>query len=199
MKATTEIDQYSDWYIVHTYSGQEDRVKKNLDIRVQSLDMQDRIYQVVVPTEEEIVIRDGKRRKERRKVFPGYILIQMKMDEESWYAVRNTPGVTGFISNEDELDKRLKPTPMEPEEGRLHHVPAGNRTPPRQRGTPGRTNRPHHRRPLRRLHGHRRRGGPGPLPHSRPSSPSSDAKPPWNSTSSRWKSSEKRSPVLDTH
>ena len=116
MKATPDIHPHSDWYIVHTYSGQEDRVKKNLDIRVQSLDMQDRIYQVVVPTEEEVVIRDGKRRKERRKVFPGYILIQMKMDDESWYAVRNTPGVTGFVSTEDERDKRAKPIPMEPEE-----------------------------------------------------------------------------------
>lgn len=104
------------WYIIHTYSGQEERVKKNLDQRIQSLDMQDRIFQVVVPTEEEIVLKDGKRRPERRKVFPGYILIQMNMDDESWYAVRNTPGVTGFVSSEDELDKRPKPVPLDDRE-----------------------------------------------------------------------------------
>ena len=104
------------WYIIHTYSGQEERVKKNLDQRIQSLDMQDKIFQVVVPTEEEIVLKDGKRRPERRKVFPGYILIQMSMDDESWYVVRNTPGVTGFVSSEDEQDKRPKPVPLEDRE-----------------------------------------------------------------------------------
>lgn len=101
------------WYIVHTYSGQEDLVKKNLDLRIQSLDMQDRIFQVIVPTEEEVVFKDGKRRSEKRKLFPGYILVHMKMDDESWYAVRNTPGVTGFVSTEDERDKRPKPVPLE--------------------------------------------------------------------------------------
>ena len=101
------------WYILHTYSGQEERVKKNLDLRIQSLDMQDRIFQVVVPTEEEIVLKEGKRKSERKKVFPGYILIQMSLDDESWYAVRNTPGVTGFVSSEDEQEKRPKPIPLE--------------------------------------------------------------------------------------
>lgn len=101
------------WYIIHTYSGQEDLVKKNLDLRIQSLDMQDRIFQVVVPTEEEIVFKEGKRRSERRKLFPGYILVQMTMDDEGWYVVRNTPGVTGFVSTEDEYDKRPKPVPLE--------------------------------------------------------------------------------------
>ena len=104
------------WYIIHTYSGQEERVKKNLDQRVQSLDMQDKIFQVVVPTEEEIVLKDGKRRPERKKIFPGYILIQMSMDDESWYVVRNTPGVTGFVSSENEQDKRPKPVPLEDRE-----------------------------------------------------------------------------------
>ena len=101
------------WYIVHTYSGQEDVVEKNLKLRIQSLDMQDRIVQVLVPTEEEVVFKDGKRRSERKKLFPGYILLQMAMDDESWYAVRNTPGVTGFVSSEDETDKRPKPVPLE--------------------------------------------------------------------------------------
>ena len=104
------------WYIIHTYSGQEERVKKNLDQRIQSLDMQDKIFQVVVPTEEEIVLKEGKRKSERKKVFPGYILIQMNLDDESWYVVRNTPGVTGFVSSEDEREKRPKPVPLEEKE-----------------------------------------------------------------------------------
>ena len=109
----TAEDQEFHWYIVHTYSGQEDRVKKNLDLRIQSLDMQDRIFQVVVPTEEEVIFKDGKRKSEQRKRFPCYILVQMNMDDESWYVVRNTPGVTGFISTEDDYDKRPKPVPLE--------------------------------------------------------------------------------------
>jgi transcriptional antiterminator NusG len=115
------------WYIVHTYSGQEDVVEKNLNLRIQSLDMQDRILQVLVPTEEEVVFKEGKRRAERRKLFPGYILVQMSMDDESWYAVRNTPGVTGFVSSEDESDKRAKPVPLEDKqiEDILKQVEAG--------------------------------------------------------------------------
>ena len=101
------------WYIVHTYSGQEDLVEKNLNLRISSLDMEDRIKQVLVPTEEEVVFKDGKRRSERKKLFPGYILVHMSMDDESWYAVRNTPGVTGFVSTEDERDSRPKPVPLE--------------------------------------------------------------------------------------
>ena len=101
------------WYIVHTYSGQEDLVEKNLNLRINSLDMEDRIKQVLVPTEEEVIFKDGKRRSERRKLFPGYILVHMSMDDESWYAVRNTPGVTGFVSTEDERDSRPKPVPLE--------------------------------------------------------------------------------------
>lgn len=120
-------EQITRWYIVHTYSGQEDLVKKNLDLRVQNLDMQDRIFEVLVPTEEEVVFKDGKRRSERRKLFPGYILVQMTMDDESWYAVRNTPGVTGFVSTEDESDKRPKPVPLEDKqmEDILKQVEAG--------------------------------------------------------------------------
>jgi transcriptional antiterminator NusG len=111
--AQLDEEQGPRWYIVHTYSGQEDLVKKNLDLRIQSLDMQDRILDVLVPTEEEVIFKDGKRRSERRKLFPGYILVQMTMDDESWHAVRNTPGVTGFVSSEDESDKRAKPVPLE--------------------------------------------------------------------------------------
>ena len=114
-KNDPQVDEENDprWYIVHTYSGQEDLVEKNLKLRIQSLDMQDRIMQVLVPTEEEVVFKEGKRKSEQRKLFPGYILVQMMMDDESWYAVRNTPGVTGFVSSEDEHDKRPKPVPLE--------------------------------------------------------------------------------------
>ena len=104
------------WYIIHTYSGQEERVEKNLRQRIQSLDMQDKILQVVVPTEEEIVLKEGKRTSEKKKVFPGYLLVQMSLDDESWYVVRNTPGVTGFVSSEDEREKRPKPIPLEDKE-----------------------------------------------------------------------------------
>ena len=78
-----------DWYIVHTYSGQEDRVKRNLEMRIESMDVKDKIFQVVVPTEDEIEIKEGKRRHVQRKIFPGYILVQMRMDDQSWYVVRN--------------------------------------------------------------------------------------------------------------
>jgi transcriptional antiterminator NusG len=115
MTTTTDTAEVR-WYIIHTYSGQEERVQKNLNLRIQTLDMQDKIFQVIVPTEEEIVLKEGKRRSERKKVFPGYILVQMAMNDESWYVVRNTPGVTGFVSTEDERDKRPKPVPLEEKE-----------------------------------------------------------------------------------
>jgi len=104
------------WYIIHAYSGQEERVKKNLEQRVSTMDVKDKIFQVVVPTEDEIEMKDGRRKAVPRKVFPGYILVQMTMDDESWYVVRNTPGVTGFVSAEDEQDRRHKPVPLEQEE-----------------------------------------------------------------------------------
>ena len=104
------------WYIIHTYSGQEDRVKKNLEQRIASMDVGDRILQVVIPTEEEIEIKDGRRRSVRKKVFPGYIMVQMSMDDDSWHIVRNTPGVTGFVSSEDEKELRPKPVPLEQRE-----------------------------------------------------------------------------------
>ncbi len=112
----TVTDAETRWYIVHTYSGQEDRVKKNLELRIESMDVSDKIFQVVVPTEEEIEIKDGRRTPVSRRVFPGYIIVQMKMDDKSWYVVRNTPGVTGFVSAEDEHEKRPKPVPLEQNE-----------------------------------------------------------------------------------
>ena len=104
------------WYIIHAYSGQEDRVKKNLEQRIQTMDVKDKIFQVIVPTEEEMEYKDGQKKINLKKIFPGYILVQMEMDDDSWYVVRNTPGVTGFVSAEDESDNRPKPVPLEQEE-----------------------------------------------------------------------------------
>lgn len=104
------------WYILHAYSGQEERVKKNLEQRVSNMDVGDKILKVVVPTEDEVEIKDGRRKSVPRKVFPGYLLVQMKMDDDSWHVVRNTPGVTGFVSAEDEREKRPKPVPLEEKE-----------------------------------------------------------------------------------
>jgi transcriptional antiterminator NusG len=98
------------WYVVHCYSGQEERVRDSIEQRIETMGMQDRIFDVVVPTEEEIEVKEGKRRTVERRVFPGYILVQMIMDEDSWYVVRNTPGVTGFVGMGNE------PTPLRPEE-----------------------------------------------------------------------------------
>ncbi|MEE9199062.1 MAG: transcription termination/antitermination NusG family protein, partial [Dehalococcoidia bacterium] len=86
------------WYVIHTYAGYEDRVKKNLDHRIESMDASDEIFEVLVPTEDEIDIREGQRRTVSKKVFPGYILVNMNMTDNSWHVVRNTPGVTGFVS-----------------------------------------------------------------------------------------------------
>ncbi len=98
------------WYVVHCYSGYENKVRHNLEQRIETMGMKDRIFDVVVPTEEEIEVREGKRRTVERRVFPGYILVNMIMTEESWYVVRNTPGVTGFVG------MGTTPTPLRPEE-----------------------------------------------------------------------------------
>ena len=104
------------WYVVHSYSGYENKVKKNLEHRIESMGMQDQIFQVVVPTEEEVELRDGQRRTTERRVFPGYILVEMAMNDDTWYVVRNTPGVTDFVRSgtkpiplrQEEVDKILK-------------------------------------------------------------------------------------------
>ena len=88
---------FGDWYVVHSYAGYENKVKANLETRITSLDMEDYIFQVEVPTEEVLEIKNGKRQQVQRKVFPGYILVRMDLNDESWGAVRNTPGVTGFV------------------------------------------------------------------------------------------------------
>ena len=105
-----EDDEDRLWYVVHCYSGYENKVRHNLEQRIETMGMKNKIYDVVVPTEEEIEIKDGRRRTVERRVFPGYILVQMIMDEDSWYVVRNTPGVTGFVGMGNE------PTPLRPEE-----------------------------------------------------------------------------------
>ena len=98
------------WYIVHTYSGYEERVKSALEQRVKFMDAEDKVFQIVIPTEDEIEIRSGQRRTVTRKVFPGYVLVQMRMNDDSWNVVRNTPGITGFVGGGN------KPTPIAEEE-----------------------------------------------------------------------------------
>jgi transcriptional antiterminator NusG len=85
------------WYVIHCYSGYENKVKHNLEQRIETMQMQNQIFSVEVPTEDEIEVREGKRRTIQRRIFPGYILVQMLMNDDSWYVVRNTPGVTGFV------------------------------------------------------------------------------------------------------
>jgi transcriptional antiterminator NusG len=87
------------WYVIHTYSGYENKVKQNLMHRIETMEMQDQIFRVIVPTEEEIEIKNGQRRTVQKKVFPGYVLVQMRMTDDSWYVVRNTPGVTSFVGH----------------------------------------------------------------------------------------------------
>lgn len=101
--ATQQIQEVAPrhWYVVHTYSGQEDRVKKNLEHRIETLDVRDRVFRIVVPTEDEVEIRGGQKRTVTRKVFPGYILVEMVLDDDTWRVVRETPGVTGFVSSGD--------------------------------------------------------------------------------------------------
>jgi transcriptional antiterminator NusG len=113
-------DQERHWYVIHTYSGYENKVKKNLEHRVAAMDLSNHIFQVVVPTEEEVEIKDGQRRTVQRKVYPGYVLVEMIMSDESWYAVRNTPGVTSFVGMGN------KPVPLDETEAQkiLHQMAA---------------------------------------------------------------------------
>lgn len=102
------------WYVVHTYSGYENRVKANLEKRVETMGMQDKIFRVIVAEHEEIDVKeDGKKKAVMRKIFPGYVLVELIMTDDAWYVVRNTPGVTGFIGSSG---GGVKPTPLLPEE-----------------------------------------------------------------------------------
>lgn len=98
------------WYVVHCYSGYENKVRYAIEQRIETMGMVDKIFDVIVPTEEEIEVKDGKRRTVERRVFPGYILVEMVLDEDSWYVVRNTPGVTGFVGMGND------PTPLREDE-----------------------------------------------------------------------------------
>ncbi len=98
------------WYVIHCYSGYENKVRHNLEQRIETMGMKDKIFDVVIPTQEEIEVREGKRRTVERHIFPGYVLVNMSLSEESWYVVRNTPGVTGFVGMGN------LPTALRPEE-----------------------------------------------------------------------------------
>ncbi len=112
----TEISEEAKWYVVHTYSGYENKVKANLEKIVENRNMQEYIIDIVVPMEEQIEIKDGKKKATLRKVFPGYVLVKMIMSDESWYIVRNTRGVTGFVG------PGSKPVPLTDEEVRVMGV-----------------------------------------------------------------------------
>jgi transcriptional antiterminator NusG len=103
-----EIEKH--WYVIHTYSGHEERVKKNLEQRIKFMDSGSEVTQVVIPTEDEIEVRSGHRKTITKKILPGYVLVEMKMDENSWSIVRNTPGVTGFVGSGN------TPTPLREKE-----------------------------------------------------------------------------------
>ena len=94
------------WYVIHTYSGYENKVKTNLEHRILSMDVAHKIFRVVVPTEEEVEIKNGQRRTVQKKIFPGYVLVEQVLDDESWFVVRNTPGVTSFVGHGN------SPTPL---------------------------------------------------------------------------------------
>ncbi len=100
------------WYVIHTYSGYENKVKANLEKRVESMNMGDKIFRILVPMEDEVEIKDGKKKISKRKVFPGYVLVEMIMTDDSWYVVRNTSGVTGFVGSGS------KPIPLHESEAR---------------------------------------------------------------------------------
>ena len=106
----------SQLYILHTYSGQEDKVQQNLKQKAKNQGYSDKIIDVVVPKKDEIEIKEGQKVEVKKNVFPGYILINMIMDDEMWFDVRNTPGVTGFVSSEDENEKRVRPVPLDESE-----------------------------------------------------------------------------------
>jgi len=92
-----QIERGKRWYVIHTYSGYEENVSNNLDQRIKSMDMEDKIFNILIPTEKKIKIKNGKRKIVTEKIFPGYVMVEMIVTDDSWYVVRNTPNVTGFI------------------------------------------------------------------------------------------------------
>jgi transcription termination/antitermination protein NusG len=118
-----------DWYVVHSYAGYENKVKANLETRITSLDMEEYIFQVEVPTREEIEVKNGKRTQVQNKVFPGYLLVRMDLTPESYSCVRNTPGVTGFVGSTDRADR---PAPLSLEEVLKWLLPAVEQAGPKK-------------------------------------------------------------------
>jgi transcriptional antiterminator NusG len=110
MSTSKRYDSTKQWYAIHTYSGYEEKVAESIRQRAESLDMKDKIYQALVPKEKMIEIKNGKRKVVEKRIFQGYVLVQMKMSEDAWYIVRNTPSVTGFVGSGTE------PTPLGPDE-----------------------------------------------------------------------------------
>lgn len=120
------------WYVIHTYSGYENKVKTNLEHRISSMDVENKIFQVVIPTEEIMEIKAGKKQVTQKKVFPGYILVNMELDDDSWYVVRNTPGVTGFVGS------NTKPVPLSSDEvDRIIHRAVAGKPKPKTEFTEG--------------------------------------------------------------
>jgi len=111
-----DIPEGAEWYVLHTYSGYENKVKRNLEHRIESMGMHDQIFQIVVPVEEEVDIKDGQRRIVERKIFPGYVLVRMIMNDESYSVVRDTPAVTNFVGSIGTESERNRPTPLRGDE-----------------------------------------------------------------------------------
>jgi len=109
-KKIEELTSRGEWYVVHTYSGYENKIKVDLTMRIESMNMQDKIFNIIIPEEQEVEYKSGKRKITTKRVFPGYVIVNMIMDEDSWIAVRHTPGVTGFVGSGG------KPIPLMPEE-----------------------------------------------------------------------------------
>ena len=148
------------WYVIHTYSGYEKKVKTNLEHRIESMGMEDKIFQVLVPEEDEIEIRGGQRVTVQKKVYPGYVLVEMILDPDSWFVVRNTPGVTSFVGGGNIPGSRNEPIPLEEHEVKQILRQMGVETPKYrvafQKGQSVRVTDG----PVRRVHRHRRRGQP---------------------------------------
>src|SRR5947207_13277022 len=134
-ETTTETTRTPEkrWYVIHTYSGYENKVKANLEHRIESMGMEDKIFQVLVPMEDEIEIRQGQRHTVQKKVYPGYVLVEMTLHSDSWFVVRNTPGVTSFVGGGNIPGMRSEPLP--PDETEVEQIlrPMCVETPKHQR------------------------------------------------------------------
>jgi transcriptional antiterminator NusG len=130
--AESPYDRPGRWFVVHTYAGYENKVKSNLESRISSMNMEERIFEVVIPLEDVVELKNGKRQVVSRKVFPGYLMVRMELNDDSWYVVRNTPGVTGFVG----LGARPTPLSRREVEGILAVKPDGAGTVKKTRARP---------------------------------------------------------------